>query len=82
LARYFIDRYWLQAVSDLDLVGRVKFTITSCLMIRSLPMDVVTAAQLYSKEIENDADNVYALLDAAYTCPALTDVRLLGLLLR
>ena len=80
IARYFIDRYWLQAVSDLDLVGRVKFIITSCLMIRSLPMDVFTAAQLYSKEIENDADNVYALLDAAYTSPALTDVKLLYLL--
>ena len=80
IARYFIARYWLQAISDLDLVGRVKFVITSCLMIRSLPTDVVTAAQLYSKEIENDADNVYALLDAAYTCPALTDVKLLYLL--
>lgn len=79
LARYFIDRYWLQAVSDLDLVGRVKFIITSCLMIRSLPMDVITAAQLYSKEIENDADNVYTLLDAAYTSPAMTDVKLLYL---
>ena len=80
IARYFIDRYWLQAISDLDLVGRVKFIITSCLMIRSLPMDTVSAAQLYSKEIENDADNVYALLDAAYTSPAITDVRLLGFL--
>ena len=81
LARYFIDRYWLQAVSDLDLVGRAKFIITSCLMIRALPGDPLRNAQLYSKEIENDADNVYALLDAAYTSPALTDVKLLGLLL-
>ncbi len=81
LARYFIDRYWLQAMSDLDLVGRVKFTIVSCLMIRSLPGDAQYTAQLYSKEIENDADNIYALLDAAYTSPALTDVKLLGLLL-
>jgi lysine-N-methylase len=81
LARYFIDRYWLQTVSDLDLVGRVKFIIVSCLMIRSLSGDPLHTAQLYSKEIENDADNVYALLDAAYTSPALTDVKLLGLLL-
>lgn len=81
LARYFIDRYWLQAVSDLDLIGRVKFIVTSCLMVRALPGDLMQIAQLYSKEIENDADNVYALLDAAYTSPALTDVKLLGLLL-
>ena len=80
MARYFIDRYWLQAVSDLDLVGRVKFIIISCLMVRALPMETVEAAQLYSKEIENNTDNVYALLDAAYTSPAITDVRLLGLL--
>ena len=50
-------------------------------MIRALPGDPLRNAQLYSKEIENDADNVYALLDAAYTSPALTDVKLLGLLL-
>lgn len=80
LARYFIDRYWLQAVSDYDLVGRVKFILASCLMIQSLAGDVEYIAQLYSKEIENDADNVYALLDAAYTSPALTDVKLLYLL--
>lgn len=80
LARYLIDRYWLQAVSDYDLIGRVKFAIVSCLMVRSLPGDILQSAQLYSKEIENDADNVDALLDAAYTSPALTDVKLLGLL--
>jgi hypothetical protein len=49
-------------------------------MVRALPMETVDAAQLYSKEIENNTDNVYALLDAAYTSPAITDVRLLGLL--
>jgi lysine-N-methylase len=81
LARYFIDRYWLQAVSDYDLIGRVKFSIVSCLVIRSLPGDMVRNAQLYSKEIENDSDNVESLLDAAYTSHAVTDVKLLGLLL-
>lgn len=82
LARYFVDRYWLQAVSDYDLVGRVKFILASCLMIQSLPGCIEQIAQLYSKEIENDADNVYALLDAAYTSPSLTDVKLLYLLTR
>jgi lysine-N-methylase len=82
LARYFIDRYWLQAVSDYDLIGRVKFIITSCLMIRSFSGNPVQIAQLYSKEIENDAENIDALLDAAYASPAVTDVKLLGLLIK
>ena len=81
LARYFINRYWLQAVSDYDIVGRVKLMILSCLVIKSLGGDLAQTAQLYSKEIENDADNVDAILDGAYTSPALTDIGLLGLLL-
>ncbi|MBQ8241711.1 MAG: flagellin lysine-N-methylase [Bacteroides sp.] len=82
LARYFVDRYWLQAVSDYDLVSRVKLAVVSCLLIRHLGGDLLTTAQIYSKEIENDADNVEALLDAAYTAPAFTDDRLLDLLLK
>lgn len=81
LARYFINRYWLQAVSDLDLYGRVKFIVVSCLLISSLDGDFTENAQLYSKEIENDPDNLDSLLDAAYEAPAFTDSRLLGLLL-
>ena len=80
LAKYFIMRYWLQAISDFDLVGRVKLGITLCLLIRELGGDLVQTAQLCSKEIENNTENVDALLDAAYTCPALTDDKLLGLL--
>ena len=80
LAKYFVQRYWLQAISDFDLVGRVKLGITLCLLIRELGGDLVQTAQLCSKEIENNTDNVDALLDAAYTCPALTDDKLLGLL--
>lgn len=81
LARYGIERYWLQAVSDYDLVSRVKLIVVTCLLVRILGGDVVTTAQLYSKEIENDADNVDAILDAAYTEPAMTDTNLLSLLL-
>jgi len=71
----------LQAISDYDLVSRAKLVIISCLTIKLLGGDVVSTAQLYSKEIENDADNVDALLDGAYTDVALTDSNLLGLLL-
>lgn len=81
LACYLVERYWLQAVSDLDLLCRVKFIAVSCLMVRYLAEEPVRAAQLWSKEIENDADNVEALLEAAYTSPALADVKLLDLLL-
>ena len=81
MARYLVERYWLQAVSDLDLVCRVKFIIASCLTVKLLGGDILVTAQRYSKEIENDADNVDTLLDAAYTSPAMADIRLLGLLL-
>ena len=81
LARYFTDRYWLQAVSDYDLISRVKLMVVSCLTIRALGGDFLSTAQLYSKEIENSTENVEAILDGAYTCEAFTDNRLLGLLL-
>ena len=80
LIRYFVDRYWLQAVSDFDLVCRAKLIVIGCLLIRILGGDLTQTAQLFSKEIENDPDNVEALLDGAYTAPALTDLHLLSLL--
>ena len=81
MAVYFVKRYWLQAVSDYDLVGRVKLIILSCLVVKALGGDGIQTAQLYSKEIENDPDNIDAILDGAYTSPALADIGLLGLLL-
>ena len=81
LGRYFLDRYWLQAVSDYDLVSRVKLTVISCLMVRILGGDPVQTAQQYSKEIENSIENLEAVLDGAYRAGAFTDVQLLGLLL-
>lgn len=81
LARYLVNRYWLQALSDFDLVSRVKFIVVSCILAAALPGDFEANAQLFSKEIENDADNVDALLDAAYTEAAFTDDKLLGALL-
>ena len=81
LARYFVERYWLQAVSDYDLYSRVKLTVISCLTVKLLGGDTVATAQLYSKEIENNMDNLEAILDAAYTYPAFTDDKLLGMLL-
>lgn len=81
MARYGIERYWLQAVSDFDLVARVKMIIAGCLLVRNLGGDPIQTAQLYSKEIENNCENVEAILDGAYASPAFTDVYLLGQLI-
>ena len=80
LARYFIERYWLQAISDYDLVSRVKLAVVSCILVHLLGGDVIQTAQIYSKEIENSPENMDTLLDATYAHPALTDQRLLGML--
>ena len=81
LMAYFVERYWLQAISDLDIVGRAKLGIIACLTVKLLGGDLVETAQLFSKEIENDPDNVEAILDGAYSAPAFTDEKLLGSLL-
>ena len=81
LLRYLIQRYWLQAVSDYDLICRVKFMVISCLLIDGLGGSFPETAQQFSKEIENNLDNVEAILDAAYSHPAFTDAKLLGMLL-
>lgn len=77
MAGYLIQRYWLQAISDYDLVCRVKLIIVACLLVNTLGGTIQRTAQLFSKEIENDADNINAILDAAYTHPAFTDANLL-----
>lgn len=82
LAGYLVQRYWLQAVSDYDLYCRVKFVIISCLLVNYLGGDVFRTAQLFSKEIENNIDNVEALLDAAYSHSAFTDDKILSILLK
>ena len=79
--RYLIDRYWLQAIADWDLICRVKLIIGACILVNALGGNPAETAQLFSKEIENSIDNVEALLDAAYSHPAFTDDKLLGMLL-
>ena len=81
LAKYFIERYWLQAVSDYDLICRAKLIIIACLLIYHLGGAFIETTQLFSKEIENDPDNLEAVLDGAYTSPALPEIQLLSLFL-
>lgn len=80
MLRCGIERYWLQAISDLDLICRVKMIIAGTLLVGHLGGDPMVTAQLYSKEIDNSIENLEAVLDAAYSHPALTDRHLLGLL--
>jgi len=82
MARYMVERYWLQAVSDYDIICRVKLCIIACLLVAALGGDPVETAQQFSKEIENNPDNVEAILDGAYRSPALTDLQLISLLLK
>ena len=80
IAQYGICRHWFQAVSDWDLSSRVKLLLSGCALAARLPGALRDNAQLWSKEIENSAQNLDALLDDAYSQPALTDANLLGLL--
>ena len=81
LMKYLICRYWLQAVADGELTVWVKFMIIGCLLVNALGGDLIATAQLFSKEIENDPDNLNAILDAVYCEAPFTDGNLLGLLL-
>ena len=84
-AGYELNRYWLHAVSDLELAARVKMVLGAVILLAHLGGDGqparLRAMTLYSKEIDDDPDNLDALLDAAYRTAAFTDDRLLGLLL-
>ena len=80
-ARYLVERYWLQAISDFDIVSRAKLVVVSCIMVRHLGGDPVETAQIYSKEIENNSENVETLLEWAFKARSMTDRNLLGLLL-
>lgn len=80
LAQYGVYRYYFQAVSDWDLSARIKMIVAGCILCAHLPGDRIAAIQLYAKEIENSAENLDAILDGAWSAPALTDAHLLGLL--
>jgi hypothetical protein len=80
MLRCQIERYWLQTISDLDLVCRVKMILAGVLLVGHLGGDLMETAQLYSKEIDNSIENIETILDSTYTHPALTDRYLLGLM--
>ena len=81
LARYLTERYWLR--EDLgDEWGKGGFIIACCLLVSSLGEDFIENAQLFSKEVENCAENIDALMDAVYDHPAFSPENLTALLHR
>ncbi len=75
LAAYYVNRHWLQAISDRDPVWRIKQMLAACLMARVFPGADEIA--LYSKEVEHDSDNVDRIWEAADSDPAWSDLALL-----
>ncbi len=64
--RYYIYRYYLKAVNDLDIYSRALFASVSCLAAAfvALTNDIsfAEAARLYSKETEHNTDNTDLLI--------------------
>ncbi len=75
LAAYYVNRYWLQAVSDRDVIWRTKQMLAACLMARALPGAAYIV--LYSREVEHDGDNVDRIWEAVDSDPAWADLALL-----
>ena len=79
LARYLTERYWLR--QDLgDDWGKGGFILACCLLVSALGEDFIENAQLFSKEVENCAENMDALMDAVYDHPAFSPENLTALL--
>ena len=70
LCKYFIYRYYLKAINDMDLYSRALFVVMSCVIICCIAlansMTFEETARLYSKEIEHNLDNIDAVLDYFY----------------
>lgn len=64
LALYWLYRYLLGAIDTLDLIAPIRFIIRSVGIVANLAQksgDVITAAQAYSKEIEQSYENMEKL---------------------
>ncbi len=71
---YYIWRYFMRAVFDLDALSKVRLAALSCIMIALISegddlQSYISAAKLYSKEVEYSEENLEALLEMTYTDP-------------
>jgi len=82
LARYLLERYWLQYTGDglMDTLGRITFIAAGCILVNALGGDFLQTAQAWSKEIENSDCNPGALMEAAYTEKAFSAANITALL--
>jgi len=78
LARYLLERYWLQDMGDVR--DRVAFAVICCLVVNALEGDFTENAQLFSKEIENSDCNPRALILAARKEAAFSPANIAALL--
>lgn len=65
LMLYWLYRYLLGAIDTYDLIAPIRFIIDSVRIVANLAQksgDVITAAQLYSKEIEQSYENMEFLM--------------------
>ena len=75
---YYIFRYFLKAVYDYDLLGKVKLAVTGYLMVVEMDVvrfikndyamqltDQIEITHLYSREVEHSDEN-FAQLDEMY----------------
>lgn len=69
ILNYYIYRYYLKAVNDLDVYVRALFiafsAFSSALIALSADYPLEEAARLYSKEIEHSTENTDIILEAA-----------------
>ncbi len=67
ISRYFVYRYYLKAVNDLDVYSRALFIIysvfTAALIAVTDSISVTEAARLYSKETEHSTENIDIIID-------------------
>ena len=75
---YFIYRYFMKAVYDLDLIAKVKLGVVSIIVIRSVEKaawlrekelsleELIDIAHLYSKEVEHSDENMDGISDLCH----------------
>ncbi len=69
IAAYYIYRYFLKALYDKDVLSKIKLCVFSCEVISRVTecgLNVVKAAQLYSKEAEYSAENIKTIYSELY----------------
>ncbi len=76
--RYLIYRYYLKAINREDLLSQIQLIAALYLLPLMLEGDYYELIRLAAKEIEHNADNMYALLDELDGCRLTTPAMIEG----